>query len=292
MPINVFGNSCSLHDNGNKIDKSLFLQKPYLRSNSIEGNIEEDIDLRGQYRIKRLPVPKSIREACIKKYVDNMIIKQYYSIIKNIAHFNLNEKKLTDARLIQIIRLPQSDSHLTAQLYADIAIDEPSLVRNNQDNDFNYYNLTKIKSITLNTQAVKGDQVISKAYVDQFHQEDEQSRRDLGKDIYDESNDLVKNNQDNDFNGNKQTNIVSMTINRDPTSDNKVANKKFVDDSVGDGSVLRFNQTLENKLKVSVGNDTYNLTKDDKNQIIDTTIIKSGDSGGYLSPYWKNICND
>ena len=221
-----------------------------------------------------------------------MIIKQYYSIIKNVAHFNLNDKKLTDARFIQIIRLPQSDSHLTAQLYADIAIDEPSLVRNNQDNDFNYYNLTKIKSITLNTQAVKGDQVISKAYVDQFHQEDEQSRRDLGKDIYDESNDLVKNNQDNDFNGNKQTNIVSMTINRDPTSDNKVANKKFVDDSVGDGSVLRFNQTLENKLKISVGNDTYNLTKDDKNQIIDTTFIKSGDSGGYLLPYWKIICND
>ena len=31
MPINVFGNSS--HDNNKKIDTSLFVQKPYLRSN-------------------------------------------------------------------------------------------------------------------------------------------------------------------------------------------------------------------------------------------------------------------
>ena len=42
MPINVFGNSS--HDNNNKIDTSLFVQEPYLRSNYIEANIEEDID--------------------------------------------------------------------------------------------------------------------------------------------------------------------------------------------------------------------------------------------------------
>ena len=35
MPINVFGNSNS-SDNGNKIDTSFFVQKPYLRSNYIE----------------------------------------------------------------------------------------------------------------------------------------------------------------------------------------------------------------------------------------------------------------
>ena len=43
MPINVFGNSNS-NDNGRKIDTSLFVQKPYLRTNYIESNIEEDID--------------------------------------------------------------------------------------------------------------------------------------------------------------------------------------------------------------------------------------------------------
>ena len=37
---------------------------------------------------------------------------------------------------------------------------------------------------------------------------------------------------------------------------------------------MRFNQTLQNYLKVSVGNDSYNLTKYDKIQITDTTKIK------------------
>ena len=68
---------------------------------------------------------------------------------------------------------------MTAKLYVDNAIDEESLVRNNQDNDFNN-NLTNLISITLNTQAVNDNQVITIAYVDQFHQESERSRRDTG----------------------------------------------------------------------------------------------------------------
>ena len=38
--------------------------------------------------------------------------------------------------------------------------------------------------------------------------------------------------------------------------------------------MLRFDQTIENYLKVSVGNDTYKLTKLDEMQIPDTTEIK------------------
>ena len=86
-------------------------------------------------------------------------------------------------------------------------LDETSLVRNNQGNDFNNNNLTNIKNITLNTQAVIDNEVITKAYVDQFHLENERSRRDLGIDFYDESSDTVKNNQDNDFNYSKLTTI-------------------------------------------------------------------------------------
>ena len=50
MRINVCGNSC--HDNNKKNDTSLFVQKPYLKSNYIESKIEEDIDLKNQYRFK------------------------------------------------------------------------------------------------------------------------------------------------------------------------------------------------------------------------------------------------
>ena len=53
MPINVFGKTS--HDNNIKIDTSLFVQNPYLQTNYIESNFEEDLDLKNQYRIKNSP---------------------------------------------------------------------------------------------------------------------------------------------------------------------------------------------------------------------------------------------
>ena len=77
-----------------------------------------------------------------------------------------------------------------------------------------------------------------------------------------------------------------VTLNSNPTSDNEVSNKKYVDDSIGEGTILRFNQTPGNYFKVSVGNDRYNLTKNGKKQITDTTIIKYPNTGGYLLQNW------
>ena len=288
MPINVFGNSSNNSDN--KIDTSLVVQKPYLRTNYIEANIEEDIHLKNQYRNKNLPDPISIREAASKKYVDNLFNDP--SIVKNTEHIDLNDRNITNARFIRVNQMPQIDSHLTAELYVDNAIDETSLVRNNQNNDFNNNNLTNINSITLNTQAVNDNEVITKAYVDQFHQENERSRRDLGIDFYDESSDIVKNNQDNDFNDNKLTNVNSITINNNPSDDNHVSNKKYIDDELDKNTIVRFNQTLENYLRVSVGSDIYNLTKYSKIQLTDITVMKAGNTGGYLLTYFKIICND
>ena len=110
-------------------------------------------------------------------------------------------------------------------MYGDKSIDEISLVRINQDKDFNNGNLTKISIITLNNQAVNGSQVITKAYVDQFHQEYKRSRRDLGLDFYGQSSDLVTNNQDNNSNDNKLTNSDSVFVSRNPSSDNELAKK-------------------------------------------------------------------
>ena len=71
MPINVLGKSYSSYDNDNKIDTSFFVQKTYLRTNHIEANIEEDIDLKNQYRNKKSPNLISIGEPVSKNYVDN-----------------------------------------------------------------------------------------------------------------------------------------------------------------------------------------------------------------------------
>ena len=288
MPINVFGNSSN--NSEQKIDTSLFVQKPYLRTNYIESNIEEDIDLKNQYRIKNLPDPISIREAASKNYVDNLFNDP--SIIKNNAHIDLNDRNITNCRFLSVNQLPQIDSHLTAKLHVENSIDEPSLVRNNQDNDFGNYNLTNINSITLNKQAENDNEVITKAYVDQFHQENERSRRDVGLDFYNESNDLVKNNQDNDFNDKKLINLDSVTVNRNPSIDNELSNKKYIDDELGKNTVLKFNQTLQNYLKVSVGNDINNLTKYDKIQITDTTEIKYPNMGSDLLQKWIIKCNN
>ena len=132
MPINVSGNSC--HDDKSKIDTSLFVQKPFLRKNYVESDLEDDIDLKNQYRIKNVLDPISIREVCSKNYVDNLFNDS--SIVKNDTHIDLNDGNITNARFIQVNQLPKIVSHLTAKLYVDISIDEPSLVINNQDNDF------------------------------------------------------------------------------------------------------------------------------------------------------------
>ena len=228
MPINVFGNSSSNSDN--KIDTSLFVRKTYLRTNYIESNIEEDIDLKNQFRIENLPDPISIREACSKNYVDNIFR----------SDIDFNDVKLENIKFVKVNYQPAHPNHLTPKIYVDDTIDESSLVRNNQDNDFGNYNLTNINSITLNKQAENDNEVITKACVDQFHQENERSRRDLGIDFYNESNDSVKNNQDNDFNDNRLTSLDSITINGNPTSDNEVSNKKYIDDSIAEGTLLRF----------------------------------------------------
>ena len=204
----------------------------------------------------------------------------------------MNDRTITNARFIQVNQWPQIGSHLRPRLYVDNAVDESSSVRNNQDNDFNCNKFTNINSITLNTQAVNDNQVIIKAYVDQFHQENERSRRDVGLDLYDESNDIVKNNQDNDLTDNKLTDINSITINNNPTDDNHVGNKNYIDDELDKNTIVRFNQTLQNYLRVSIGNNTYNLTKYDKIQLTDTTNMKTPNSGGYLLQPWNIKCKD
>ena len=188
---------------------------------------EEDIDVKNQYRIKNLPDPISIREAASKHYVDNLFNDPI--IIKNTAHLDLNNRNITKARFSQVNQLPQIDSHLTAKLYVDNSKDESSLVRNNQDNDIGNYNLTNKNSITLNKPAQNDNEVITKAHVDQFHQENERSRRDVGLVFFDESSDLVKNNQDNYLNDITITKVDSVKVNIIPVSYKELASKEYID---------------------------------------------------------------
>ena len=68
--------------------------------------------------------------------------------------------------------------------------------------------------------------------------------------------------------------------------------KKYIDNELDKNTVLRFNQTLETYLKVSVGNDTYNLTKHNKIQISDTTEMRYPNTGSDLLQKWNIKCNN
>ena len=92
----------------------------------------------------------------------------------------------------------------------------------------------------------------------------------------------MSNDHDNEFDNIKLTNLYSVTVYRIPITDKGLSKEKYVDDSIGEGSIPSFNQTLENCINVTVDIDVLNLTKKDKIQFIDTTIIKHSNSDGYL----------
>ena len=336
MPINVFGNSSN--NSEQKIDTSLFVQKPYLRTNYIEANIEEDIDLKNQYRIKNLPDPLSIREAASKKYVDNLFNDP--SIIKNSAHIDLNDRNITNCRFLSVNQLPQIDSHLTAKLYVDKAIsdsiDESSLLRLDTDEK-----LTK-DTIVLNSTLTSPKTIVelpTKNYVDNkfndssiiknvdnvdFNDKDidnvgwvkvnkwPKDAEDLTPKIYVDitihESSLLRLHRDEKLNLDEQDSILLDSVLIPPDAIIEIPTKSYVD-SLHEGNersrrdlgldfydesstLVRFNQTLQNYLKVSVGNDTYNLTKYNKISITDITEIKFPNSGNALLQKWKIYCNN
>ena len=93
------------------------VQKPYLRNNHIESDIEEDNDRTNQFTFYILPDPISIGEDASKLYVDNTFKDP--SIIKNNAHVDFSDEKLDDVRFIKVNSLPAVREHLSANYYFD-----------------------------------------------------------------------------------------------------------------------------------------------------------------------------
>ena len=62
-------------------------------------------------------------------------------------------------------------------------------------------------------------------------------------------------NQDPNFNYNKLTNSHSIRIDRNHSSDKGLTNKNYVSDELNKDTNLRFKQTVEKTLKVSVVNE-------------------------------------
>ena len=243
---------------------------------------DEKLKLDEQYSVvlnSALTLPKTTIEIPTKSNVDNKFNDP--SIIKNTAHVNSSNRYLDNVRFIKVNSFPAIQEHLTATINVGQAIsysvDESSLLRLYHDEKLK---LNEQDSIVPNSALTSSKTIIeipTKSYVYNLH-ESRKSRRDLSS---------VFNDQGNEFDNKKLTNLHSVTVNRNLTSDNELSNKKYVDDSIAEGTIVRFNQTLERYLQVSVRNDTYNITKYDKLQITDTTNFKYPITGGYIPQQWN-----
>ena len=61
-----------------------------------------------------------------------------------------------------------------------------------------------------------------------------------------------------EIDNNNLTNLDSFSVNRMHTSYEEVSKKKYCDDSSGGGTILRFDQLLENYLKIYFRNNVCN----------------------------------
>ena len=139
-----------------------------MRTDYIESNIEEDIELKNQFGIRNSLDPITFREASSKLCADKN--SNDPCIIKNTTQVESNDKYLENVSFVEVNSFPAVSQQLSLKHNVDDAIDKISIVRNYQDNDFNNYNIINIISITLNTQAIKGNQRITESYKDHFHQ--------------------------------------------------------------------------------------------------------------------------
>ena len=134
------------------------------------------------------------------------------STIRNLIRFNF----------VEVSRLQHVREHLTANFYVDEAIshsaDEESLLSldpnekiklDKQDSIIFQSTLTSRKAII---------EVPTQSNVDSLH-ENSRNRRDLS---------TVFNDQDNELDNKKLTNLDSNTVNRNPYSDNEVSNKRML----------------------------------------------------------------
>ena len=135
MPMKVFGNSSSSYDNGINIKTSSFVQKPYLGTNYIESNMEEDINMKNQYKTKKLPCLQENSYAVWKSYVDSGLNDP--SIKRNTTHVDFNHENLDKVRFVTVNGLPAVREHLTPKFYDDEAIshnvDESPMLRLDPD---------------------------------------------------------------------------------------------------------------------------------------------------------------
>ena len=104
ISINVFRNSYFSSDKGIEIDPSVYLKETHLRINQIESNMEEDIDMKKELRIKNLPCSIENTDGLGEFYVDSCLNGPI--IIQSTAHVDFNDNNLDNVPSIEVNSIP------------------------------------------------------------------------------------------------------------------------------------------------------------------------------------------
>ena len=234
----------------------------YIRANYIESNLEEDIDMKNQFKILNLPNPTLLQDPTTKYYVDNKTVDlvpnsefDNTTIVRTNKNNNFNGNTITGCESVYVNRDPQYELELSTKRYTDTLIDESSIVRTNKDIIFN-------KSISLNTDPTKQfndyeiDNIVPKSVINEFvttsidefsllrlHQDEKLDHSDyitlesnltVPKTIVyiPLNNNLARTDRDNDFNNHIITDVG------DPINDNDAVNKRYVDSGLKQDGIV------------------------------------------------------
>ena len=187
---------------------------------------------------------------------------------------------------------PNTILEIPTKNYVDNKFNDPSTIKNTDHVDFNDKILDNVHSIKINSFPTLEEHLTPKIYVDNAISESS----------------LLRLHRDEKLNLDEQDSILLNSTLASPNMIIEIPTKSYIDrlheenersrrdlglDFYDESSTLvRFNKTLQNYLKVSVGNDTYNLTKCNKISITDTTEIKYPNIGSDLLQKWNVKCNN
>ena len=87
-----------------------------------------------------------------------------------------------------------------------------------------------------------------------------------GNDIIRRDVTTVFTDQDLEFDIHRTTNLDKITAGRNPILDEEVSKKRYTDNELDKNTILKFSQTLQNCLKLLVGNKFFRLTKKRENK--------------------------
>lgn len=206
------------------------ITRSYVRANYIESNMEEDIDMKQQYKMKNLPTPTNEFDAVNKQYVDQksydyVPISEYdnTTIVRTNKNNNFNGNTIQGCESIYVNRDPQYDLELTTKQYVDTSIHQNSLLRLDPSEKLNN-EFIKVFSLIDTKLSIE---IPMKYYVD-FHPR------------------ICFNDTVNDLNGNRITNVGN------PEDNGDVATKSYVDQK---GKKLLYDTTIFSN---NTGTDLWN----------------------------------